>query len=102
MLGEDTDCPQDSLKFILHERHHKFLGGLFTFDAKGNTVASVIYDRFYEGLTNIDGLLVRDEFKARIYADYFLGSQRFVFSKGQIEKLEEITHPFWPQHSPYG
>ena len=101
--GRSTDIEfrlgNDIMKSILHERHHKFLGASFTFDVKGGSIASVIYDRFRDGLENINKLLIRDEFKARIYSEYFLGSQRFLFSvhdltKSQIKKLDELTHSF--------
>ena len=43
-------------------------------------MARVVKDRISDWLKNIDGLLVRNEFKVRIYADYFLSSIHFMFT----------------------
>ena len=50
-------------------------------------------------LGNIDSLLVRNEYKVRIYSEYFLGACRFMFSihdlgKSQISGLEDLTHSY--------
>ena len=44
-------------------------------------------------------MLVRKEFKARIYCDYYLGSLRYLFSvhdlhKRQLNDLEALTHSY--------
>ena len=65
---------------ILHDKCHKFLGGIYTFDCSVPSVAAVIEESVGDRLRNIDELLVRDEYKVRIYADYFLGSLRFLLS----------------------
>ena len=64
---------------LLGETFHKFLGAFYTFENLGGEVASLVLSKFRTGLENIDGLLVRDELKVRIYAEYFLNSNRFVF-----------------------
>ena len=84
---------------ILHDRCHKFLGGIFTFDFSVASVATVIKDRVSDQLKNIDSLLVRDEYKARIYIDYLLGSLRFILSvhdlhTSQLKALDDLTHRF--------
>ena len=50
-------------------------------------------------LKNINSLLIRNEYKVRIYTEYFLGSYRFLFSvhdlgKGQIKELNDLTHSY--------
>ena len=84
---------------ILHDAYHKFLGGIYTFAFTSSSVASVVEDKIRKHLKNIDELLVRNEYKARIYSDYFLGSLRFLFSvhdlhKCQIDSIEALTHVF--------
>ena len=90
---------ESEIASILHDKYHKFLGGLYTFELSTASVAAVIKERVGEGLKRIDDLLVRNEYKARIYAEYFLGSLRFLLSvhdlnKGQIESLEDMSHVF--------
>ena len=65
---------------ILHDKYHKFLGGFYTFDFLSTSLGSVIKERVGDQLKNIDSLLVRNEYKVRIYADYVLGANRFLFS----------------------
>ena len=84
---------------ILNDAYHKFLGGIFTFACTPSSVASVVEDKIRKHLINIDELMVRKEYKARIYSDYLLGSLRFLFSihdlhKRQIETLEALTHRY--------
>ena len=84
---------------ILHDAYHKFLGGIYTFSCTSSAVATVVKDKMRSQLDNIDRLLIRNEYKARIYVDYFLGSLRFLFSvhdlhKCQIDDLEALTHVY--------
>ena len=84
---------------ILNDKYHKFLGGFYTFDFSTASVADIIKERMGDQLGYIDALLVRDEYKARIYSEYFLGSYRFLFSihdlnTGQIKDLEDLTHSY--------
>ena len=62
-------------------------------------MADVIKNRVGDQLKNIDALLVRDEYKVRIYADYFLSSIRYLLSvhdlhKAQIKALDDLTHSY--------
>ena len=89
----------NALKSILDDKYHKFLGGLYTFDNTSKSKAGIIYDVFYNGLENIDALLIRNELKVRIYSEYFLGSKRFLFSihdlhSSQISEIENLTHRY--------
>ena len=84
---------------ILHDAYHKFLGGIYTFSCSSSVSASVVKAKIHSQLENIDKLLVRNEYKVRIYADYYLSSLRFLFSihdlhKRQINDLENLTHSF--------
>ena len=84
---------------ILHDKCHKFLGGIYTFQFSTSSVACVIKERVSDQLKNIDELLVRNEYKVRIYADYLLGSNRFVLSvhdlhKTQIKELDDLSHSY--------
>ena len=84
---------------ILHDKCHKFLGGIYTFDCSVTSVAAVIKERMSDQLKNVDDLLIRNEYKVRIYKDYFLGSIRFLFSvhdlhKTQIDELEKLSHSY--------
>ena len=84
---------------ILHDAYHKFIGGVYTFSCSSTAVASVVKDKIRTQLENIDGLLIRNEYKARIYIDYFLGSLRFLFSvhdlhKRQIDDLDALSHSY--------
>ena len=84
---------------ILHDTFHKFLGGIYTFSCSPSAVASVVKGKIRSQLDNIDRLLVRNEYKVRIYTDYYLGSLRFLFSvhdlhKRQLDELEALTHSY--------
>ena len=90
---------ESEIASILHDKYHKFLGGLYTFELTTASVAEVIKERVGEGLKRIGDLLVRNEYKVRIYAEYFLGSLRFLLSvhdlnKGQIKSLEDVSHAY--------
>ena len=44
-------------------------------------------------------MLIRDEYKVRIYSEYFLGANRFIFSihdlnLSQLRQMEELTHRY--------
>ena len=84
---------------ILHDKFHKFLGGFYTFDFSTASVAGIIKERMGDQLKNIDSLLVRNEYKVRIYSEYLLGSYRFLFSvhdlsKTQIKALDDLSHGY--------
>ena len=88
---------ESEIASILHDKYHKFLGGIYTFDFTTASVADVIKERVSDQLKNIDALLIRKEYKARIYSEYLLGSWRFLFSvhdlhKSQLKSLEDLTH----------
>ena len=62
-------------------------------------MASVVREKISTQLGNIDALLVRNEYKVKIYTDYFLGSLRYLFSvhdlqKAQLKELDSLTHRY--------
>ena len=84
---------------LLHESFHKFLGGFYTFKCSASDAASILLDRISVQLKNVDDLLVRNEYKVRIYSEYLLGSNRFLFSihdlsSNQIGLLESLTRRY--------
>ena len=59
----------------------------------------VIQEKVSDQLKNIDNLLIRSEYKARIYADYVLGSLRFILSVhdlhvSQLKALDDLSHRY--------
>ena len=85
----------DVILSILHDKYHKFLGGYFTFSYSGSSIAAVIKERVSDQLKSLDSTLIRNEYKVRVYADYLLGTCRFLFSihdltKSQINDLESL------------
>ena len=89
----------DRIASILHDKYHKFLGGFYTFDFSTASVADVIRDKIGDQLRNIDALLVRSEYKVRIYAEYLLNSCRFMLAihdlnRSQLNMLESLTHSY--------
>ena len=62
-------------------------------------MADVIKERVGDQLERIDALLVRNEFKVRIYSEYLLSANRFLLSvhdlnKSQIKELDDLTHRY--------
>ena len=58
-----------------------------------------MYDKLKTGVENIDSLLIRNEYKVRVYSEYFLGANRFIFSihdlnLSQLRRMEELTHRY--------
>ena len=84
---------------VLHDKYHKFLGFFYTFQFSASSVAMVIKERVSDQLKNLDSTLIRNEYKVRIHADYFLGASRFVLSvhdltKTQIDILDSLAHSY--------
>jgi hypothetical protein len=63
-------------------------------------VPKLIYEKMKLGLENIKDCLVREqEHKVRIYKEYFLPANRFIFlildlTKTNLEKLDDVTHRY--------
>ena len=89
----------DGIASILHDKYHKFLGGIYTFQFSASSIATVIKERMSDQLNNLDASLVRSEYKVRVYSEYLLGSWRFLFSihdltKSQLGELESLSHSY--------
>ena len=89
----------DEIVSILHDKCHKFLGGIYTFDFSASSIGAVIRDKMSDQLKNLDSTLIRNEYKVRVYSEYFLGACRFILSihdltKSQISDLESMAHSY--------
>ncbi len=59
---------------------HKFLGCTITFRNKQSEIFQVVQRHFTERLDRIDALLIRNEFKVKIYHKYVLPASRFILT----------------------
>ena len=89
----------DEILSILRDKCHKFLGGIYTFQFSGASIASIIKERVRDQLKNLDSALVRNKYKVRIFSDYLLGACRFMLSihdltKTQITDLDNLAHSY--------
>ena len=80
----------------LEKEHHKFLGSTITFQNKQADIYEVVHEHFETRLQRIDDLLIRKEFKTRIYKDYLLPSSKFMLtvhnlSNTSLKKLDALT-----------
>ena len=64
----------------LDKDSYKFLGSTITFSGKQKETLKVIIDHFESRLKSIDKLLIRNEFKIKIYKDYLLPASRFILT----------------------
>jgi hypothetical protein len=72
-----------TLASIKDDPYMKFLGDYtpgWCITYKGKGVLGLIYEKMEHGHKNIDGCLVRDEHKVRVYKEYFLPANRFILS----------------------
>ena len=78
---------------------HKFLGSTITFSGKQSDIFEVISSHFTDRLERIDKLLIRGEFKVRIYQDYLLPASRFLLTvhtltSTNLDRLDAITRKY--------
>ena len=100
--GKPTDIPftiGTNTIPILFDSEHKFLGSLITAKNTDMDVFNYLSDKITSGLSNIDKSLVRNEYKLKIYANYFLPSLRFHLTvndlaKTHLDKLDAIARRF--------
>ena len=83
----------------LEDENHKFLGSTVTFSNKQSEIFKVINKHFEDRLKNIDSLLVRGEYKLKIYIDYLLPASRFILtvhtiSATNIQRLDALSRRF--------
>ena len=78
---------------------HKFLGSHLSFSGKQQDVFDHVKDHFCTRLERIDKLLVRGEYKVKIYKNYLLPSCRFILTvhdltKTHLHALDSIVHKY--------
>ena len=86
----------DSIIPTLDEESHKFLGSLVTFKNTNLDVFQYLEKKLRSGLENIEKGLIRNEFKLKVYAEYFLPSIRFHLtvndtSMSHLQQLDALT-----------
>ena len=72
----------------LDKENHKFLGSTITFSGKQKETLKVVKDHFESRLKSIDSLLIRNEYKLKIYKDYLLPASRFILT---VHNLTETS-----------
>ena len=70
---------------------HKFLGSHLCFSGKQGEVFGSVRDHFVTRLDRIDNLLVRGEFKLKVYKNYLLPSCRFLLTVHDITKTHLLA-----------
>ena len=83
----------------LEKDSHKFLGSTITFSGKTNETFELIRDYLSTRLSRIDNMLIRNEYKLKIYTKYLLPSSRFLLTvhdlcKSHLDKLDELCHRY--------
>ena len=83
----------------LENEDFKFLGSLITYRNSSGDVYQYVRDIVTTGIENIDGSLVRDEYKLKMYADYFLPSIRYHLTVNEItdtylKSLDALTNRY--------
>lgn len=68
----------------LDQEPHKFLGSTITFSGKQKDVLSTVKDHFAIKLKLIDDLLVRGEYKIKMYRDYLQPACRFLLTVHEL------------------
>ena len=86
----------DDVLDTLENEPHKFLGSTLTFQNKQSDIYDIVHEHFETRLQRIDDLLIRNEFKIRIYKDYLLPSSKFTLtvhslSQTSLKKLDDLT-----------
>ena len=83
----------------LEAEPHKFLGSIVTFRNTATDVYQYLEEKITNGLENIDKSLVRNEFKLKMYANYFLPSLRYHLTVNDttsthLQQLDALTDRF--------
>ena len=81
------------------DEEQKFLGIVLFFTGKSSETYAYMKSNFEEKLNNIDGALIRNEFKMWIFQNYFLPAIRFLLTIhditfSDIKKLDSMVNKF--------
>ena len=101
------DPPPIDLSFMLNDHEiqtlrncdFKFLGSLVTFKNSTSDILKYVEDIITSGIEKIDKSLVRNEFKLKIYSDYFLPSIRYHLTvndlcESHLKSLDALTNRY--------
>ena len=83
----------------LENEDFKFLGSLVTYRNSSDDVYQYIRDIITSGIENIENAFVRDEYKLKMYAIYFLPSIRYHLTVNEVtdthlKSLDALTNRF--------
>jgi len=86
----------------LENNNHKFLGSTLTFHGKQREIYDVVKTHLQTRLDRINSLLIRGEYKCKIYANYLLSASRFMLtihtlSKTDLINLDALCHKYIKQ-----
>ena len=100
--GCSTDIPffidKDEVSTLTKDPH-KFLGATITFSGKQSDIFKLVSDYFQTRLNSIDSLLIRGEFKLKMYQDYLLPASRFMLtvhtiSSTNLDRIDALTRKY--------
>lgn len=75
----------------IRDEPHSFFGSIITFDGKSQDTFQHIRNKLSSGLNMIDKSHIRNEYKIKVYRDYFLPSLRFSLTVHEITKTNVNT-----------
>ena len=83
----------------LDESPHKFLGSTITFSGKQKDTYKLIMEHFKTKLQYIDSLLVRNEYKLKMFKDYLLPASRFILTvheltQTSLKNIDSLTNSY--------
>ena len=83
----------------LQEGPHKFLGSNLTFSGKQSDIFDLVHGYFETRLKRIDSLLIREDYKVKMFRDYVIPSSRFLLTVHEItytnlDKLDALCNKF--------
>ena len=89
----------DDILDTLEKEPHKFLGSTITFSNKQCDILESVKSFLLTRLDRIDALLVRNEYKIKIFRNYLLPAARFTLtvhslSATSLNKLDSETHKY--------
>ncbi len=89
----------DDILETLDKENHKFLGSTITFSNKQSDIYEVVLDFFQTRLERIDNLLIRDEYKVKLYDKYLLPASKFILtvhnlSATNLDRIDAVTTRF--------